>query len=160
MRVRSRQPWAWVVVLAALVSGCAVDGLAFVRDDRLDILSPSSGDTVRLPFEVRWSARDVDAKYLVLFDRTPMRPNRSLRSLVPSEDQCRTRPGCPDEQWLTDHNLYLTSGTSIRVEDLPEERTTNRAKDRHEVTIVLLDARGRRIGESVFIREFIVDRED
>jgi hypothetical protein len=105
MRVRSRQPWAWVVVLAALVSGCAVDGLAFVRDDRLDILSPSSGDTVRLPFEVRWSARDVDAKYLVLFDRTPMRPNRSLRSLVPSEDQCRTRPGCPDEQWLTDHNL-------------------------------------------------------
>jgi hypothetical protein len=160
MRVRSRRRWAWLVVLAALVSGCAVDGLAFVRDDRLDILSPASGATVRLPFEVRWSAPDVEGRFLVLFDRTPMRPNRTLRSLVPSDDQCRTRPGCPDEQWLTEHDLYLTSGTSIRVEDLPEERTNRRAKDRHEVTIVLLDSRGRRIGESVFIREFIVDRED
>jgi hypothetical protein len=160
MRGRSRRRWAWVVGLATLVSGCAVDGLAFVRDDRLDILSPESGATVRLPFEVRWSAPDVDARYLVLFDRTPMRPNRTLQSLVPSDDQCRTRPGCPDEQWLADHDLYLTDETSIRVEDLPEERTNERAKDRHEVTIVLLDSRGRRMGESVFIREFIVDRED
>jgi hypothetical protein len=160
MRVRSRRRWAWALVPLLLASGCAVDGLAFVRDDRLDILAPGTGATVRLPFEVRWSAPDVDANYLVLFDRTPMRPNRTLRSLVPSDDHCRSRPNCPDKQWLADHDLYLTSGTSIRVEDLPEERTNHRAKDRHEVTIVLIDDRGRRIGESVFIREFIVDRED
>ena len=160
MRGRSRRRWAWALLPVLLGSGCAADGLAFVRDDRVDILSPSSDATVRLPFEVRWSASDVDARYLVLFDRTPMRPNRTLRSLVPSDDQCRMRPSCPDKRWLTDHDLYLTDGTSIRVEDLPEERTNHRAKDRHEVTIVLLDDRGRRIGESVFIREFIVDRED
>jgi len=157
---RSRRLWVWALVPVLLGSGCAADGLAFVRDERVEILSPSSGATVRLPFEVRWSASDVDARYLVLFDRTPMRPNRSLRSLVPSDDQCRARPSCPDERWLADHDLYLTDGTSIRVQDLPEERTNHRAKDRHEVTIVLIDDRGRRIGESVFIREFIVDRED
>jgi hypothetical protein len=158
MRLGSVRRWALGLVPVLLVSGCAVDGLAFVRDDRLDILSPASSATVRLPFEVRWSAPEIDARYLVLFDRTPMRPQQTLRSLVPSDDQCRARPGCPDEQWLADHDLYLTSGTSIRVQDLPEERTTSRAKDRHEVTIVLIDSRGRRIGESVFIREFIVDR--
>jgi hypothetical protein len=160
MRVRSWRRWAWALVPFAMLSGCAVDGLAFVRDDRLDIRSPASDATVRLPFEVRWTAPGVEATYLVLFDRTPMRPNQTLRSLVPSTDPCRTRPGCPDKEWLTDKNMYLTSDTSIRVEDLPEERTTNRAKDRHELTIVLLDSRGRRIGESVFIRDFIVDRED
>jgi hypothetical protein len=143
-----------------LASGCAVDGLAFVHDDRLEIRAPASEATVRLPFDLRWTAKGVNGKYLVLFDRTPMRPNQSLLALVSSTDPCRTRPGCPDTAWLAEKNIYVTSDTHLRVEDLPEERTTSRAKDRHEVTIVLLDSRNRRAGESVFIREFIVDRGD
>jgi hypothetical protein len=149
-----------LVVVALLTQGCAVNGLSFSQDDRVDIQAPTTNATVRLPFEVRWTATDFDGRYAVFFDRTPMRPDQPLRSLVSTNDPCRARRGCPDAAWLADRSIFVTAETSIRIEDLPEERSTSRAKDRHELTIVLLDDDGRRSGESAFIREFIVDRED
>jgi hypothetical protein len=160
--VRSRRwrPWIGFALAALLAPGCAVSGLAFAQDDRIEIEAPGDNETVSLPFEVRWSARDYDGRFVVLFDRTPMRPGRHLRSLVPAGDPCLARSSCPDEEWLAERHVFVTSDTRITVEDLPEERTNNRAKDRHEMTIVLLDDDGKRLGESVFVREFVVDRED
>ena len=143
-----------------LLAGCATEGLAFVRDDRVTIDEPDDNQTVRLPFVVRWTASDYDGRFVVFFDRSPMRPNQSLRSLVPEDDPCRTEPDCPDEQWLEDRNIYVTNASPLRVERLPDERDNDRAKDRHELTIILLDETGRRSGESAFVREFIVERED
>ena len=45
------------------------------------------------------------------------------------------------------------------IDALPDRRANNRAKDRHDLTIVLLDGDGRRSGESAFTKEFIVERE-
>jgi hypothetical protein len=149
----------WVALACLLAQGCSVSGLSFVRDDRLRLRSPGISETVELPFEVRWSARDFVGRFVVLFDRAPMRPNHDLRALVPSDDPCRAQRGCPSSEWLRERNIYVTSTTSILVEDLPEERSAGRTKDRHELTIILLDDDDRRLGESVFVREFIVDRE-
>jgi len=161
--MRTRSVWRGallVLVIGLFAQGCAVNGLSFAQDHRVEIEAPGTNATVRLPFEVRWTAKDFDGSFLVLFDRSPMRPDRPLRSLVSENDPCRARPGCPDAKWLDDRHIYVTADTHLLVDDLPEERTNNRAKDRHELTIVLLDKQGTRVGESAFIREFIIERDD
>lgn len=157
---RRRVSWMGAALVGLVVQACAVSGLSFEQDDRINLQSPPANETVRLPFEVRWTARDFDGRYVVFFDRSPMRPNQTLRSLVPSNDPCRARTGCPDAAWLAERDIYVTSGTTVRIEALPEERANNRSKDRHRLTVVLLDERGRRAGESAFVREFIVERDD
>lgn len=146
------------LALAVLAPACAVNGLSFLEDNRVKIRSPKTNETVTLPFTLSWEAEDVDAVFVVFFDRSPMRPNQTLRSLVPERDPCRVEPDCPDTQWLADRNIYVVDGTRLEVEHLPDRRDNNRAKDRHDVTIALLD-NDRRSGESAFTREFIVERE-
>jgi len=163
VRATGRRAPALALVLAVavvLLPGCSVQGLGFVRDTRISIEAPADNATVRLPFELRWKATDFDGRFVVFFDRSPIRPNQTLRAAVPEDDPCRTEPECPDEAWLLDRNIYVTSEPMLRLERLPDERTNNRAKDRHELTIILLDESGRRSGESAFVREFIVERED
>jgi hypothetical protein len=150
----------WVVLAGLLAQGCAVSGLSFAQDRRVRIESPASNDTVELPFEVRWTARDFEGTFVVLFDQSPMRPNQELRSLVPADDPCRAEPDCPNPEWLAERDIYVTSETSVLIDDLPDERSSNRSSDRHQLTIVLLDGAGRRVGESVFVREFIVERDE
>lgn len=147
-------------VAVLFVSGCAVNGLSFVRDTRVRILTPEANETVHLPLEIRWSAEDVDGKFVVFFDRSPMRPGQTLLSLVSKNDPCRAERDCPDIEWLADRDIYVTERTTLRVDRLADRRDTSRARDRHDLTIVLLDNEGRRAGESAFTREFIVDREN
>jgi hypothetical protein len=144
-----------------LASGCSVNGLSFVQDDRVEILSPGMNERVELPLAVKWTAEDYDGDYAVFLDRSPMKPGQSLLSLVSESDPCRAEPGCPDAQWLADHQVYVTNTTTtLHIEQLADRRESNRSEDRHEVVIVLLDASGRRVGESAFTNEFIIDRED
>lgn len=148
------------LALVAALPGCAVKGLSFVADERVTLVSPEDNATVSLPFALEWSVRDYDGRFAVVFDRSPMRPGQPLRALVPEDDPCHAEPECPDAQWLASNDVYITDGTRLVIERLPDLRATERAKDRHDVSIVLLDADGRRLGESVFTREFIVERED
>lgn len=151
-----------VVVLFVLVAltGCAIHGLSFTQDDRVEIVSPRSSETVRLPFEVRWTSEGFDGRFAVFFDGAPMRPGHSLLSLVPDRDPCRAEPDCPDEAWLADRGIYVTAGHSLTVERLTALREASGSKDHHELTVVLLDAAGQRVGESTFMTEFTVERED
>lgn len=151
---------AALLVVLLLASACGVNGLSFREDDRVKIVTPGTNDRVNLPLEVRWTVRDFDGYFAVFFDRSPMKPNQGLVSLVPEDDACRTAPGCPDRQWLADRGIFVTDTPSLAVETLEDRRRNNRTKDRHEVTIVLLDRNGRRVGESAFVREFIVDRPE
>lgn len=147
------------VAVSVFASGCAVRGLSFVADTRLEIVGPEENEEVSLPFSVDWTVDDYEGSFAVFFDRSPMRPGRDLRSLVPEGDACRAEPGCPDAAWLADRNIYVTDANRVVIERLPERRDNNRAQDRHDVTIVLLDSHGRRSGESAFTKEFIVKRE-
>lgn len=150
-----------VVMVAAgmLAQACAPSGLSFVQDDRLDFEAPSANETVSLPFEVRWTIEDYDGSFAVFFDRSPIRPNQPLRSVVPDGDPCLARPTCPDAAWLAEQDVYVTAGTVVVIEDLPDRRDNSRQQDRHDLAIVFVDEEGKRIGESVFTREFIVERD-
>lgn len=147
-------------VASVLTSACAVSGLSFVQDTRLKILTPRDNETVSVPFTVSWTVEDFAGSFVVIFDRSPMRPNQDLRSLVPEGDPCRAEPDCPDASWLADRDIYVTDANSVSIERLPDRRDNDRSKDRHDLTIVFLDEQGRRSGEAAFTSEFIVERED
>jgi len=151
---------ALVLLLALVTPACAVNGLSFFQDYQLDIIQPDENAEVSLPLTVRWEADKRDGYFAVFLDRSPLRPGKPLLSLVPSDDPCLKQEVCPDSAWLAEHNVYVTDKNEIAVELLVDKRENNRSKDRHDMTIVLLDPTGRRVGETVFYREFIVERGD
>lgn len=161
---------ALVVAGAVLaLSGCGIRGLNFVEDERVQIISPPHRSEVMLPVTVRWSVEDFeitgpsgdeggDAGYFGVFvDRAPPAPGQSLTSLVADDPVCKATPGCPDEAYLAGQRAYTTSNTHFTIERVPE-LTDDRTREVHEVTIVLLDGKGHRIGESAFRVEFYVRR--
>lgn len=148
-----------LAVLAAVLSigACGVSGLAFREDTRVEILAPGDRDEVVLPLDVRWSVRDFDGTFAVLVDRPPQPPGQPLGWFARNDDQCQVAPGCPDEAYLAERGIFTTRDTEITIERLSAPGEGRR--DLHEITIVLLDGDGRRIGESAWSVEFEADRE-
>lgn len=172
MTWRAGRAAAVVFATTLLVSGCRLDGLAFRADERLEIVAPANRATVTLPFDVRWTVEDFtttgpseetsdDAGYFaVLLDVSPMPPGESLAYFARDDETCRPSEGCPDEAYLAERRIYTTRATTFTVDALADTRPTDRpsAPDDHEITIVLLNGKGERIGESAFRRTVIVDR--
>jgi hypothetical protein len=147
---------AVAVVVAVLLPSCGFSGLNFVQDDRVSIVTPDDRETVSVPFTVRWTTEAFDGTYAVFVDREPLRAGTTLASLASSDDVCEATPGCPDEPWFTERNVYATDATSLTIEHVPElNRNDQRAF--HEVTIVLIGRDGKRVGESAFSVELEVD---
>lgn len=160
-----------VVVLGLVLSGCSASGLNFREDRRLTILEPGDMETVSLPFTVRWRIDGFDVidapdgsddhdrgRFAVFVDRSPMPPGKGLDWLARNDDGCRDNPDCPNEKWLRDRGVRVLSATEITFDSM--RVNDSQGRDRHEVTIVLLDGRDRRIGEAAFGVEFVVDRPD
>jgi hypothetical protein len=157
-----------LAALALAAGGCG-DGLELRRDERLRFASPPEGARVAVPLVIRWS---VDRElfrpvafdgsrsgrrgvFAVFVDSSPMRPGRHLDTLREGDRICQASPGCPDAAWLADHGVYLTTLPQLTLPALPP-RTGRRVGSwrRHEVTIVLLDGRGYRVGEKAWTRSF------
>ncbi|MDT7548009.1 MAG: hypothetical protein QOE84_403 [Actinomycetota bacterium] len=163
---------ALAAALPLLLGGCVQQGLAFRVDKRVTVTSPKARSEVTLPVTVRWTVRDFDvvdpgtpgagggkAGYFGVFvDETPQPPGKPLSWIARKDRTCRPLDGCPDVQYLAAHHVYSTSRTQITFEQLPRPSNTNQ-KERHNVTIVLLDTSGRRIGESAFFVDFTVKRK-
>jgi len=159
-----------VLGLALLASSCA-HGLAFTQDRRLEITRPNSSAKVTLPLTVRWRMKDFrvtgpdgnsdpNAGYFGVFlDRSPMPPGKPLSWITRDDVTCRRIPGCPDESYLEGRHVYATSDTELVFRLLPDLRT-NSGRETHEVTVILLDGRGRRIGENAWYRTFFYDRKE
>ena len=157
--------------LSLLATGCVAQGLSFRVDDRLTIEAPEARSEVTLPVTIRWKVEDFrvvdpgsdaapsdDAGYFGVFvDRTPQPPGETLAWVARKDRSCRKADGCPDAEYLAARNIYSTSETEIRFEQLPRPNDEDK-KERHNVTIVLLDSEGRRIGESAYYVEFVVTR--
>lgn len=175
MQRAARQTGAVAAVLATslLLSGCISQGLAFRLDKRLTITSPKARSAVTLPVTVRWDVKDfqiiepgstsnaADGKvgyFGVFVDGAPEPPGQTLAWTARKDRGCRPGDGCPDAQYLAARNIYSTSSTSITFPQLPRSSVDNR-KERHHVTIILLDPRGRRIGESAFQVDFTLTRK-
>ena len=155
-----------------LLSGCVSQGLAFKTDDRLTITAPGDRAEVGLPVTVRWdierfriAAKDSEppsrnAGYFAVFiDGTPQPPGKPLSWLSRKDRSCRAADGCPDAEYLAARNIYTTTDTKISFDQLPRP-AEEKGKERHTVTIVLLDTAGKRIGESAFYVDFSVQRKD
>jgi hypothetical protein len=150
-------------------AACGTSGLNFVTDERLEFTAPDDREEVSLPVDVTWTVSDfeitgrdgdarTDAGYFgVYLDRAPQPPGKTQEWLVRDDPGCR--PPCADEAYLAQRNVFSTTEMSFRVDQLeiPSGDAAKR-RDRHEATIVLLNGRGERIGESAFVRQFEVVR--
>jgi hypothetical protein len=166
-RPPQRATAAAVLAMALLLSGCAVKGLGFREDDRVEIVSPKNHSTLTLPVTVRWRTKDFrvtgpggtpsdDAGYFAVFlDRSPQPPGETVEWLAKEDQTCFRSRGCPDAEWFTNHKIFPTTASSFTIDVLPT-RTKEDLRTVHEVTVVLLDASGLRIGESSFWVEFRV----
>jgi hypothetical protein len=150
-----------LLLLTAFAVGACGGGLQFRTDDRVDITAPRDRERVVAPLAVRWTVKDLvlgepggPMQFAVFVDRAPVHPGQGMGAV--GDDVCRRTPGCPDEGYLRDRFIYLTRTTSLTLDTLPAKSTSNRygARDAHDVTIVLLDADGRRHGESSWSVEF------
>jgi hypothetical protein len=153
---------ALLLVLALVANGCAVTGIAFRQDDRLTFESPDDREEVTLPVTVTWSIDDFDVPteggYAVFVDRSPQPPGKTLEWLARNDDSCRADDGCPDEEWFSQRDVFPTTETSFTIERLPARSDDRR--EFHEVTVVLIDRDGRRIGETGWTLEFQVERDE
>jgi hypothetical protein len=173
-RSASTRAASFAACLCLLLSGCVSQGLAFRVDDRLTITAPGDRAEVTLPVTVRWSIRDfdvvkpgqagsrpgTDAGYFAVFvDGTPQPPGKALAHLARKDRSCRPVDGCPDAEYFAARNIYTTSAQEITFEQLPRP-ADEKHKERHTVTIVLLDPAGKRLGESAFDVTFTLNRKD
>ena len=147
--------------VALLTSACAVSGLSFRQDDRLSFVTPRDRSEVRLPVTVRWDVRDFDVpgdgSFAVFVDRAPQPPGKSLTWLARGDDACRAADGCPNAAWYAERDVFTTTNTAFTIERLP--RQADGRRDLHEVTVVLLDAAGRRVGETGWTLQLQVARD-
>lgn len=161
-----------VILIVLALPSCGVSGLNFRQDERLTITAPGDRAKVDLPVTVEWRIDDFevtgkdgsvrpDAGYFGVFvDRAPQPPEKTQEWLVRDDTNCRAAAICRDRDYLAQLNINSTTETSFVIERLPQPTSdAQRRREFHEVTIVLLNGRGERIGESAFVRQFEVDRE-
>jgi hypothetical protein len=158
-----------LVGLAATAAACVPQGLALVQDKRVEVVAPVARATVKVPVTIRWrvegfriTGRDgvaaEDAGYFGVFvDTTPVPPGKALSWVAHDDRRCRSTPGCPDATYLADHRTYAATTTSFTLPVLPDLNTYS-GHELHEVTVVLLDGTGHRIGESAWYVDFYFDR--
>lgn len=136
----------------ALLAGCSVDGLAFRQDDRLQIENLEDRSTIDVPFDLEFSfdgdLGDTGASaFAVLVDWTPPAPGKTLESLLDGDQACRGSDGCPDG-YLERNRIVVTTDTSVTLDNVPVGTDRQERRGFHEVTVVLVDDEGRRVGET------------
>ena len=157
-----RQIAGTAAVLLLVTSGCGWSNLAFRQDDRLEFVTPEDRAEVSLPLTVRWTVEDFEVgpdagSFAVFVDRAPQPPGKPLEWLARDDDSCRASDGCPDEEWYALQDVYPTTAQELTIEQLPSRSDDRR--ELHEITVVLLDEQGRRVGETGWTTEFEVVRD-
>jgi hypothetical protein len=161
-----------LAVVAVLAGGCTnFSQLQFHTDHLVKFTAPQSRVKVALPVRFRWQVNGFaiagprsheppskDAGYFALFvDRAPVKPGQSLAAVAGDDPSCIVSAGCPDRSYLADHQVYTTTGSTFTLRDV--DALDNRDNwQLHEITIVLLDSQGRRIGEHAYYRDFKLKR--
>lgn len=157
------------VLLSVALGACSLSNLEFVQDKRLHFVEPKSRQLVGLPLRISWTMSDFalqpagsgppsrHAGYFAVFvDRSPVRPGQSLLALA--DRQCRSTSGCVSGSYLADRGVYTTSSTSITIPQIADVNSYQ-STQLHEVTVVLMDTAGHRIGESAWYLDFRMKRQ-
>jgi hypothetical protein len=165
----ARASWRRLALLVAIglaASGCGLGHLSdlnFRVDNRLHFTSPKDRATVHVPVTVSWTIRDfsiegpgstppsTSAGYFAVFvDRAPIKPEQTLRVVGNGDPVCENDPKCPDTAYLNAHHVYTTTGTRLRLTQIPTILGDRERLQLHTITIVLMDTAGHRIGESAW----------
>jgi hypothetical protein len=156
------------LIVLVLLGGCAdYSELQFVQDHRLTFTAPGNNELVETPFKLKWRMDDFevlpkrskaeptdDAGYYAVFvDLAPVKPNHTLDDVGNDDPACESDPRCPDQEYLNAKGVYVTRKPQITLDVVAPLPTKERVQ-RHEVTVVLLDSEGRRIGESAWWLKF------
>lgn len=165
--MRTLRVRALLVVIGLLAPACGMRGLSFVTDDRVDITAPRDRSAVVLPLKVEWTVDDfavgdTAGSFGVLVDQAPPRPGKTLPWLFRDRDVCRGDTGtrlCATRAFLAERNVFSTTRTSFTVERVDRFTGNDRRRVFHEVTVVLLDEHGRRVGEGAWSVQFEVERD-
>ena len=135
--------------------------MQFKNDHRVAITSPENRSTVKVPFTLRWAyevftvtgptdKRDRDEGYFAVFvDRSPVPAGKHLSWIAKDDRSCVKTDGCPDERYLADRHVFTTTEPKLTISTLPSTNI-HTSTERHEITVVLLDGKGHRIGESAW----------
>jgi len=147
------------VLLTLVLSACSTTGLAFRHDRRLRILNLKDRSTIDLPFDLEVSfddslpSDDGAVALGILIDWTPPPPGKPLADLLDDDPACNGPAGCPDG-YLERNRIHVTTETSWLLADVPVGTDRQERRGFHEVTIVLVDAQGRRVGETFAFARF------
>jgi hypothetical protein len=160
--VRAAFRAASLVASAVALAGCsqfATDGLQLRADDSIEIEVPADRSQVVAPITVRWAdvAPRQGGGYAVLIDRSPMPPGEDVAWFSRDDESCIEAQGCPDATWLARHGITITAVAEATIEIVPR-RSASDDRGPHELTVIRLDADGRRDGEAAFSVHF--DLED
>ena len=159
---------AGLVILAT--GACSTQGLAFVEDRRVEIVSPGYRELVGQPVTVDWEVHSDELEdelasglsFGVYVDIDPQPPGEPLEHFARDDPQCLESPTCPDTQYFRQRGIHTTSETEMTFTQLPIAPGVDLERsdpDFHEVTLVLLDEDGVRVGESAWAIIFEIDRE-
>ena len=170
---RRRRRTLAVVALAAgvLLPACNVTAvqapITLRADRRLKMVSPKDEDKVRLPTKVSWAVKDFDLSngnhFGVFVDRSPLGPRKDLRFRICTEQEKQPvqagedRKPCKDDR----KSVFLTRETSYSFDCFePKLNAPSRTRYDHTVTIILLDAQNKRVGEAATSVKFEADKRD
>jgi len=156
-----------------LTSGCANYGeLLFVKDERLRFTAPKDYEEVETPVRVEWTMEDFEvlppdadvepteeAGYFAVFvDRAPIKPGRTLEDVADRDPACKADPRCPDKQYLNANGVYVTRKPQVTLSTVAPLDNKERVQ-LHQLTVILLDSEGRRIGEYAWFLRFKLESQ-
>ena len=172
LTLRARRPTgflaAFAAALAFLTSACGVSNLAFFVDNRLHFVAPKPRAMVSLPVTISWRMADFDVVppgtlpvssrsgyFAVFVDRAPIRPGQTVAAVA--DRRCRRTPGCVNAGYLADRGVYTTTEDFVTLRQV-SNLNSYQSVQTHEVTVVILDSAGKRIGESAWYLDFRMRR--
>lgn len=150
---------AALILLPLLLTGCRISDMAFRTDQRLHIVTPLPNAAVATPLTIRWITANLPqgTLFALFVDRPPIQPGQSIGAV------CRQGrfQGCPRVRtlaelaaYLSSYNVYVTTTHTLTLPDLPNTRPPDFARHAQQLTIVLLDPTGRRVGEAAYTVSF------
>jgi hypothetical protein len=155
--------WTGTVVglIAALAAGGCAHAPLFVANKSLRIASPKPMAVVAAPVQVSWQTAELPARatqFLVFVDTPPIHPGQSLRALASGDPSCVPKAGCPNAEYLAARDIFLTSRHSVSIPFVAalSGLEGHDALAIHQLTVILLDARGARVGEYAYTMQFRV----
>jgi hypothetical protein len=151
---------ATLLALGVALSGCTRSGLDFRSDDRLQIENLKDRSTIELPHRLEFSFDGTlgdggIAGFAVLVDWSPPPPGKSLASLLKDDPVCSGPAGCP-VGYLDQNRISVTTDTTFELDNVPVGSDRQERRGYHELTIILVDAEGRRVGEASAYSRFRV----